>query len=531
MPLLARRVSRCGKRRAVLPAALLGLLAAACGQRYDLGELEQRFDQVGADGTTDSIGTLIVDGPEDVDVALGAQTASWGDSRLGDIDGDGYDDWITDNFQLVYGGPRVAGDTYPPPGAAMATFTFAPDAEPSPTENVTTRDMTALAPLPAGDVDGDGCADILFESRRMAFGPTVAPEYWASQRAYLWYGRKERPSGEIPLQDEGVEFEPLHAVRDAISGTEPGVGDQALRLTSVGDIDADGFNDLAYSYTFMSTESPTTTETAQSVTLIYYGSSNRLPSRGASTLEDARLSDIRLASAMGDIDGDGPAEFWASPFHGDSSVVVPGSAQRLGGESSGAALGLPIDAVSSYSAVHPMGDLDGDGIDDFIIDEAHVVSARSFLFYGSPSWATTPIDHGLADAIFHFDGGSGAVTPLGDYNGDGFNDVMLLQRVRRGGEPIDAPYEAIWRGEARVIPGMAQRYAGDYVTPLLRPELSALEVGQLGGPNAAYPVGDLDGDGFGDIHVSLAAYETDIPAQGDVRSFMKYGGSLAAVIH
>jgi hypothetical protein len=542
MPSLARRVSRCGARRAVLPAALLGLLAAACGQRYELGEVEQSFDQVGvgSDGTTESIGVLIADGPEDVDVevGIGTQTDSYGDDRLGDVDGDGYDDWITDAFQLVYGGPRVTGDMYPEAGAPVTTFSFASGAEPSPSQT-STRDTTALEAHPAGDVDGDGRADILFGSRRMAFGPTVAPEYWPTQRAYLWYGRKERPSGEVRLQDEGVEFEPLHAVREAIAGTEPAVGDQTLRLMGVGDIDADGFDDLAYSYTFLSSIESPTTETAQSVTLIYYGSSQRLPARGASALDDARLSDIQLASAMGDIDGDGSAEFYAAPFFGESAFVVSGSAQRLSGEISSSALGLPFDAAFWYSEVHAMGDLDGDGIDDFMIDDANLPpSPSSFLFYGSPSWATTAIDRSLADAIFHFDEGIGDVMPLGDWNGDGFNDLMLWQRVRRDavpGVPASAAevtaYQAVWRGEARVIPGAAQRYAGDYATTEFRPELRALDVGELGGPYSVYPIGDLDGDGFGDVQLALAPYQTDVAVRVDYQTFIKYGGAFTAVIH
>jgi hypothetical protein len=83
-----------------------------------------------------------------------------------------------------------------------------------------------------------------------------------------------------------------------------------------------------------------------------------------------------------------------------------------------------------------------------------------------------------------------------------------------------------------VIPGTTQRYAGDYTAPLLRPELSILEVGELGGPYDVYPIGDLDGDGFGDVQLTLAPYRTDIATPRDFQSFIKYGGSLApAAIH
>jgi len=182
-PLLARRVSRAGRPRTIVPAALLGMLAAACGDRYELGEVVQTLDQVGSDGTTDSIAILVARGPEDVDVrvGIGTQSESFDDDRPGDVDGDGYDDWITDTFQLVYGGPRPAGDVYPEAGAAVTTFSFGPGVGPSPSQT-STRDTTALYPHPAGDVDGDGRADILFESRRRAFGPTVAPDYWPAQR-------------------------------------------------------------------------------------------------------------------------------------------------------------------------------------------------------------------------------------------------------------------------------------------------------------------------------------------------------------
>lgn len=82
-----------------------------------------------------------------------------------------------------------------------------------------------------------------------------------------------------------------------------------------------------------------------------------------------------------------------------------------------------------------------------------------------------------------------------------------------------------------MIPGTAQRYAGDYATTELRPELRALDVGELGGPYAVYPIGDLDGDGFGDVYLTLAAYQTEPSAGFGYRSFIKYGGALTGVIH
>jgi hypothetical protein len=165
---------------------MLLLLAASCGQRYDIGEVLQPLDQVGSEETTQLIATLVADGRDDVDVRVGVGVQSYTgihENPIGDVDGDGHDDWITETFQLVYGGPRVAGDTFPEPGASLATFSFGPGAEPSPSVS-SSHNISGVVPQPVGDVDGDGYADILFESLRT--GPPSARTSGTAERSAPW---------------------------------------------------------------------------------------------------------------------------------------------------------------------------------------------------------------------------------------------------------------------------------------------------------------------------------------------------------
>jgi hypothetical protein len=181
------------------------------------------------------------------------------------------------------------------------------------------------------------------------------------------------------------------------------------------------------------------------------------------------------------------------------------------------------------SQLRSVGDLDQDGIDDFIITDIDGQGSRASLFYGTPSWASTPIERELADASFVFEGGRAELLPAGDWNGDGSNDLILRQQVRRGDEIVD-PFarEAEWRGEVRVIPGQAERYTGDYVTALIHPELPARDLNQFNGAFGVYPIGDIDGDGFADVQLTMETAVRTQPSTFEV--FIKYGGPLDALV-
>jgi hypothetical protein len=510
---------------------MLLLLAVACGQRYEIGEVLQPLDQVGSEESTQRIATLIADGRDDVDVRVGVGVQSYtgiGENPIGDVDGDGYDDWITEAFQLVYGGPRTAGEAFPEAGAPVTTFSFGDGAEPSPSSS-SSHNISSMTPQPVGDVDGDGFADILFESGRTGGGSPASADFWTSQRAYLWYGRADRSAGEVRLQDEGVAFAPLSAFGDALANAGAAYGtSQSLRLAALGDLDGDGFDDFAFSYGSNVIPSQVRgSPNGGSLTLVYYGGSERLPTTGATELAAAQLSGASSTRPVGDIDGDGFEDFWAEE-PGEVAFIVRGSAQRLAGESSAAASGLPFD-VGVSSHLRSAGDLDGDGIDDFIITDMDAQSTRAFLFYGSPSWANTPLDRDLADASFVFDGGRSELFPLGDWNGDGSNDLVLKQQVRRGDEIMGTfSREAEWRGTVSVIPGQAQRYSGYYATQLIHPELPARDLTQFNGAFDVYPIGDIDGDGFADAQFLM---ETAVPTNPrTLEAFIKYGGPLDGVV-
>src|SRR5436190_5665078 len=92
---------------------LMAHAGSGCADRLEIGELDQGLDPIDTQSTGINA-PVIVDGPEDADAIL-LPTASdpVPPDRLqmvhgvGDVDGDGYGDWLSD-YQLTYGRPRPA---------------------------------------------------------------------------------------------------------------------------------------------------------------------------------------------------------------------------------------------------------------------------------------------------------------------------------------------------------------------------------------------------------------------------------------
>ena len=101
-----------------LPAALLALAASGCGRQFDLGEIAQLLEQNGGESAAAQPlgGTVLLSSVDDIDVVVSDATVSPPEptpdslpTALGDVDGDGFGDWIQGDT-LFYGAPRPEGE-------------------------------------------------------------------------------------------------------------------------------------------------------------------------------------------------------------------------------------------------------------------------------------------------------------------------------------------------------------------------------------------------------------------------------------
>jgi len=498
------------RRRALsaLPALVLGLMAAGCGDRYQLGETAQTLDNEESSPGLDSLAVMIVNRAEDTD-----GVTTHGDFRsraIGDVDGDGYDDWANSYLipQLVYGGPPGPAGNFVDADVSTTDFSSA---------GAVADGNTGWRVTAAGDVNGDGYADVFV---------SVTPRPWKLDRpprAYLWYGGQGRPQqADLALEaSEGFAIE----LTERIDLEAVGHGrSQEVVPDSVGDIDADGYADFGFSY------GPSGSEETR--TYVYYGGATQLPASGSAMAPAARLLGAGGVGALGDVDGDGYPEFQVRGPRSNllgvtAASLVRGAAQRLAGDVDIFASATPIGAIDDMTLVQGAGDLDLDGCDDFVVtrrgyDDVATYLFHADLFYGGPALLNAPLDPELAEARFSLDRVPAELAPVGDWNGDGYADLSFRQSVRRGDEPCSECWysdDPLWTGEARIIPGTSQRYSGSYATTTLRPDLALRDPEAPTGPTGFAPLGDIDADGFSDLLVVMGVPHSS-------RSYIKYGGPL-----
>jgi hypothetical protein len=335
-------------------------------------------------------------------------------SGIGDINGDGFEDMLISATDLDYDGINGSG------GAAVIFG----NASPSSPLDFTAIDGTNGFLLPgfttfqyagnsinkAWDFNGDDRGDFIVSD---------------GDDSYVIFGANTYPHPFDLTSLDGTNGFKVHHSYDDISNT----------LKPVGDFNGDGFDDLAtgtggYPYTtsliFGNASTPATLDLDA-------------PAPG-STITFESYNQLYSAAGIGDINGDGLDDLAITSYDAKAHIVFGSSTLPATVDLDNTVLdgtnGFIVQANYGYNSVPASaGDLNADGIDDLLINSVHGNGGEGMIVvFGSSSGFPAVLneseingDNGFwfVNPNFNYYSFGSVVTDDGDFNHDGFNDLMV----------------------------------------------------------------------------------------------------------
>ena len=457
--------------------------------------------------------------------------SGWSVSTAGDFNNDGFEDVIVSALF----GRGLADKT----GAGESYVVFGDGSNPTDIDlnNLTSADGFIIggasafdgsgnAVAAAGDVNGDGYGDIIIGASNAA---GVDDLEGGAGDSYVIFGKA---AGFTNIDLGTLSASDGFAIYGADGGDESG-----FSVASAGDINGDGLSDLVIGAHLA--DGAGTEEDNFGEAYVIFGKTGSftdidlgaLSASDGFTITGEGFGDElggSVASA-GDINGDGfddviVAAKWADgnlSFSDGKSYVLFGKAGGFSDiDVSSLTLndGFAIVGAESNdrsgSSVSTAGDVNGDGYDDIIIGangadglgNANNGSGEAYVVFGK-STGFTDVDLGALTGAngFAIRGGDSfddlglSVSTAGDFNGDGFDDVIV------GAELADAAGNAkLSAGDSYLIFGKATGFGPidvDAMEPNVGFALYGADDGDRSGTSVA-AAGDVNGDGFDDLIVS-----------------------------
>ncbi|MDP3213039.1 MAG: FG-GAP-like repeat-containing protein, partial [Deltaproteobacteria bacterium] len=374
-----------------------------------------------------------------------------------DVNGDGYSDVVVGGYHsstaYVYLGG--AGTSL---GATPITLT-----QPAGSSDF------GISVASAGDVNGDGYSDLAVGASSSTGGG----------RAYVYLGGAS-----------GLATTPA----TALTGRDGASGEFGTVVASAGDVNGDGYADLAVSATGANSNA--------GAVYVYLGGATGLATTPASSMPGPDGASGRfgrgLASA-GDVNGDGYADLVAAAPYANSFT---GAVYLSLGSASGLLPALSIPPPSGTGrygeSVASAGDVNGDGYSDLAVGAMGANGGRgaAYVYLGSStSLSTTPLTPtGPVGAnLYNF---GTTLTGAGDVNGDGYADLAV------GNYSASSNAGAVYLFLGAAGPTPLSAIAATLNGPPPRNNTSSQFAYSLAG------AGDIDGDGYTDIIVGTFGHDS-----------------------